>query len=204
MSKVQPILRLESDTKALTGQPDADLLAGLRRLDPEAFARLVDAYEKPLYRFFFYSHGDHDRALDDCSETFVAVVKAIPKMQGGADSLRAFVFGVARNVQRRGWREKRIIPATDEELYGVVDPGLSAFETTERRQRFEQALALIRQFDEPERQVMLLRFVEELRLEEISTSLDLPVNTVKSHVRRCCARLREQLDPEMNQWKETK
>lgn len=188
--------------QTVTGKPDTpeslavdlDLVTRLQALCPVAFERLVDIFEKPLYQFFYYSHGDHDRALDDCAETFVALVSAIGKMRGDGESLRAFVYGVARNVQRRGWRQKQLVGVGAEELERVADPGLSAFESLEKRQQFEKALDLIREFGDPERQVMLLRFVEELRLEEIAAVLEVPLNTVKSHLHRSCKRLRDKLE----------
>ncbi len=170
-----------------------ELLKGLRVSDPHAFDVLVARFEAPLYRFFYYAHGQHDRAEDECGETFAQLVQAFHRMRGTPESLRAFVFGVARNVQRRGWRTRPVAQLDEDYLAEVVAPGPSAFETLSHREQVDQALALIRQFDDPERQVLLLRFVEEFKLEEISAALGIPLNTVKSILHRSCARLRQQM-----------
>jgi RNA polymerase sigma-70 factor, ECF subfamily len=170
------------------------LLPGLRAQQAEAFEVLIARFEGPLYRFFYYSHGDTDLARDQSADTFAELVTALPKMRGGEEQLRAFVFGVARNVLRRGWRVRTIPAATDEELESVQDMRPGTFEQVAQRESFRRAIQLIGQFDEPARQVMLLRFVEDLKLVEVSGSMGMPLNTVKSIIRRSCAKLREHLE----------
>ncbi len=170
-----------------------ELLKGLRQSESQAFDILLARFEAPLYRFFFYAHGRHDRAEDECGETFAQLVHLFPKMRGEPESLRSFVFGVARNVQRRGWRSRSEAQLDADELAKVPTPGPSTFESVVHREQVEQALTLINQCNDPERQVLLLRFVEELKLEEISVALEIPLNTVKSILHRSCARLRQQM-----------
>ena len=172
---------------------EQSLLDGLRARTPEAFELLLDRYEMPLFRFFFYSHGSHDLAQDQCGETFAALVHAIPRMRGDGSSLKAFIFAVARNVQRRRWREKRIREVPIEHADLMPDPGRSPHEEASRRQLFEHALCAIAQFPDPARQVLLLRFVEDLKLEEVAHAMKLPLNSVKSIVRRSCRTLRKSL-----------
>ena len=46
------------------------------------------------------------------------------------------------------------------------------------------AINAIEQFSEPDRQILLLRFVESLKLEEIAQVMEIPLNSVKSYIRR--------------------
>jgi len=52
-------------------------------------------------------------------------------------------------------------------------------------------LNIIRQFKEPERQILLLRFIEGLKLDEIAGIMKMPLNSVKSHVHRSRKKLCE-------------
>ena len=174
------------------GGEDA-LLAGLRTLSPEAYETLLDRFEAPLYRFFYYSHGDHDLSEDQCGETFAQVIVAVHKMRGDAGALRAFVFGIARNVLRRGWRGHRMQPLGDVELALLADRQPSVFRQVADRQAWERAMTAIEQLGEPARQVLLLRFVEGLSLEEIAEAMELPLGSVKSHIHRARKRLRHLL-----------
>lgn len=187
-----------------TANPDAAALSeealvdGLRKGRPEAYEVLLDRFEAPLYRFFFYSHGDHDRAEDQCGETFANMIHAIHKMRGDAGALRSFVFGVARNVMRKEWRKQSRRPhqASEFQLERLTDPEPSSFQKASARQALERALEAINQFGEPARQILLLRFVEEMPLAEVANVLDLPLGTVKSYIHRCRKQLRYILDEE--------
>ncbi len=169
------------------------LLEGLRAGTLEAYEVLMERFEAPLYRFFYYSHGHHDLAQDQCGETFINLLSAIQKMRGDAGCLKAFIFGVARNVLRRGWRQRRLYSASEAMLARLSDARPSAYRLAASRQEYQRAMAAIEELTEPARQVFLLRFVEELSLAEISEALDLPLGTVKSYIHRSRKRLLEML-----------
>jgi RNA polymerase sigma-70 factor (ECF subfamily) len=191
---------IETGRPAKTGldAPDAmndtALLAGLRALSPDAYEVLMDRFEAPLYRFFYYSHGEHDRAEDQCGETFAQAIVAVHKMRGDAGALRSFIFGIARNVLRRGWRNRRTRPISEIELAMLPDRQPSVFRQVADRQAYERAMGAIEQFSEPTRQILLLRFVEGLTLEEIAEAMDLPLGSVKSAIHRARKRLKHLLE----------
>jgi RNA polymerase sigma-70 factor (ECF subfamily) len=165
--------------------PNALLVEGLRAGDPEAFEELLNRYEAPLYRFFYYSHGDHDQAQDQCGETFANMIEAIHKMRGDADSLRSFIFGVARNVMRREWRKKKPLAASEAQLGSLTDPRPSAYREAAGRQTMERALEAIECFGDPARQILLLRFVEQLPLAEVARVMEMPLGTITGVARNC-------------------
>ena len=188
-------------TKVLEARPpsvpepsDQEFLDGLRARSPEAFETLMDRYEAPLFRFFYYSHGNRELAEDQCAETFSNLIAAIAKMRSGAERLQGFVFGVARNVMRRGWRERRAVPVPVEILDRTADTRPLAFQEVAGREELNRALDAIRSLSDPARQIMLLRFVEELPLQAIADAMKLPVGTVKSHIHRSRMKLRKILD----------
>jgi RNA polymerase sigma-70 factor (ECF subfamily) len=172
---------------------DEDLLAGLKAGEPKAFEELFRRFESPLYRFFLLSHGNHHLAEDQCADTFVALATAIHRIRGGTDRLRGFVFGVARNVLRRSRRRSRLRPMPLERAFDVPDPRAGPFRNVAGDEALRQAMSFIEAFDEPVRQVLILRFVEGLALEEVAQALSMPLNTVKSRVHRARKRLREQI-----------
>ena len=165
--------------------PEKLLLKALCARKQEAYEILLDRYEAGLYRFFYYSHGNHQLAEDQCGETFATMIEAVRKMKSNkTNSLKPFLFGIARNVMRRSWRKSKLPRGKKIALDGLIDPCPSPFRKVATREQVAHALKAIEQFPDRQRQILLLRFVETFKLEEIAEVMDMPVNSVKSHVHR--------------------
>lgn len=167
----------------------------IRRLvarDEQAYEILLDEYEAPVYRFFYYSQGNHQVALDQCGETFARFVVSIRNFKSeNSDSLRAFIFGIARNVLMEAFRRKRLTQEDASLLDHVPSKEPSVFRQVSSPDELKFVMQIIAQFKEADRQILLLRFVEGLRFDEIAGIMKMPLNSVKSHVHRSRKRLCE-------------
>ena len=159
------------------------LLKGLCARKQEAYEVLLNRYEAALYRFFYYSHRNHELAQDQCGETFKIMLSAIDNLNKG-NSLKSFLFGIARNVMRRNWRTRELTKSDDITLVEVVDKSPSVLQQVAAREELSLALNTIQRFPDPEKQILLLRFVENFKLEEIAEVMAIPLNSVKSHIHR--------------------
>jgi RNA polymerase sigma-70 factor, ECF subfamily len=160
-----------------------ELIHGLKCGDARAYVALVGRFETPLYRFFLASHGDPQLAGEQSADCFGDLVEALPKMSGGSEQLRAFVFSVARNVLRRHWRRRRH-ETTEVEVCdrAAVDVAVdAALEATEEQGR---AIEALRELDSATRQVFILRFIEQMSIAEIAATVDEPIGSVKSRLHR--------------------
>lgn len=166
----------------------------LRHVDPVAVERLVAEYEGPLYRYFLARHGDPERAGAQSVDCFAELVRALPRLRGGPEQLRGFAYAVARNVERRRWRQRqthRPLDDAGDQPSTRPDPQ----ETAAAREELARTLELLKRLDPITRDVFLLRFVEDLPIDEVARTLDLPVGTVKSRIHRGRKRLSELLEP---------
>ena len=162
--------------------------------DERAYEILLDAYEAPVYRFFYYSQGNHQMAQDQCGETFARFVLAIKNFKSdNSHSLKAFIFGIARNVLLETLRRKRHVREAGYSLEKIPSHKPSVFQEVSSPDELQFVLNIIRQFKEPERQILLLRFIEGLKLDEIASIMNMPLNSVKSHVHRSRKKLCEML-----------
>lgn len=159
-----------------------DFVRDLRKGKADAYEALVGRFEAPLYRYFLAVHGDPQLAGEQSADCFGNLVEALPKMTGGAEQLRSFVFGVARNVLRRQWRHRKCEgnqPITDQIAFDQRPAPDMEMEATEERARIVEA---IRSLDPPDRDVFLLRFVEEMSIAEVADAVGEPIGTVKSRL----------------------
>jgi RNA polymerase sigma-70 factor (ECF subfamily) len=173
--------------------PEDEFVQNLKQGDADAYERLVRAFERPLYRYFFASHGDPQLAGEQSADCFGDLVESIPKMTGGADQLRPFVFGVARNVLRRTWRHKtraNLHQASADVPQDVQATPDVLLEASDEQARLIDAIQAL---DPATRDVFLLRFVEELPIAEVAAAVGEPVGTVKSRIHRGRKQLVEKL-----------
>lgn len=161
---------------------DVELLDEWAAGDARAGSRLFRRYFAPLSRYFFNKvPGDHD---DLIQETFMACLHGRHRLRDKS-SFRSFLFGVAGNVLRMHFRRLRVHQppeALEECSTHDLAPGPS---TLLRLQQDEQALLhALRTIPVPLQIVMELYYWEEMRTHEISEAVELPLGTVRSHLRR--------------------
>jgi len=173
---------------------ERELIKKLVARDEQAYEILLDRYEAAVYRFFYYSQGDHQTAQDQSGETFARFVASVVNLRSNNEhGLKAFIFAIARNILLETFRRKRLLREDVNSLEDVPSSRPSVFREVSSLDELEFVLNVIGQFREPERQILLLRFVEDLKLHEIANVMKMPLNSVKSHVHRSRKRLCELL-----------
>lgn len=165
------------------------LIDRCRRDDPEAFARVVDAYQSRVYGFLKKMVRDPDEAADIAQEVFIRAFRNFNKFDGRS-SLRTWLFKIAHNlcIDRARRRERtpvetRLEPPVDEEPTWDLPDTRWDPETMALDAEFMAVVdAGIDSMSEKLRSVLLLHDKEDMAYEEIATMLDLPLGTVKSRL----------------------
>ncbi len=148
----------------------------------------------PAVAAFAQARGS--REPDDLtSEVFLAVFDRLATFRGDAEAFRSFVFSIAYRrlvdeLRMRGRRGETV------ELVAEEDPrrASSAEDEATRRLGEHRALALIASLPADQRDVMMLRIVADLTVEQVAVVLDKRPGAVKALQRRALERLRKKLD----------
>lgn len=171
----------------------------LRRGDLDALPALLARYQNRLYRYLLRLVREPPTAEDLFQQTWLRVAERI-RHYDSRRSFEAWLFAVARNLAIDHLR--RIAPQSlDEEnksgetavtrLRSTDPPALELVLARERAGRLAGALA---ELPVIYRDVLTLRFEEEMKLEEISEVLGMPLSTVKTRLRRSLVSLRQTLE----------
>ena len=140
----------------------------------------------PLLLAYLRGHvGRRGDAEELLQETFVIAARQ-PDALAAADSPRAWLFGIARNLARDHLRRRRSrdMAALD------ADPAAEAVEPDDRLDAMRSAIGRL---PEPQREVLELRLAQELSYAEIAEALAIPVGTVRSRLHHAVAALRAAL-----------
>src|SRR5438270_2769943 len=175
-SKLMP-----DDTKSLA--------QGLRRRDPELLDRLIEQYQYRLFRYLLYITGNRERAEDFFQETWIRVLER-GHQYDGKSKFEAWLFSIARHLVIAWQRAKK--PQSLDALTNPEEGAPREFADDEpsplhlvlSRESEVAVQASLGKLPAVYREVLLLRFQEELGLAEIAAVLDAPISTVKSRLYR--------------------
>jgi len=166
-----------------------DSLARARSGDASAFTELVQRHQRTVYSLALRMLADAHLAEDIAQEVFIRLHRKLTLVQSDTHLLfwlRQVTTRLAIDRLRREPRHE-LLPLRE-------DPGIAA-ESADGDPLLQRHLrALIAQLPPPARAVVLLRYQEDMDPADIAAVLEMPVNTVKSHLKRSLASLREKLD----------
>jgi RNA polymerase sigma-70 factor, ECF subfamily len=170
--------------------------------DEQAFAILIDQYkERAMRQAYFYCQNWED-AKDISQKAFIKAYRKIRGFRGQANFYTWFyriLINSARDFQRRQWWFRwRVQPRQTEE--GVWDPLNQVVDTSPRPLAVTMDKELLSQLDiflaglpSAQHDVIVLRYGEELSLEEIAERLGKAIGTVKAQLFAVHQKLRKKL-----------
>lgn len=173
-----------------------DDLARLRKGDMDALATLIEQYEGRLYRYLLRLVREPATAEDLFQQTWVRVAERI-KMYDPRRQFENWLFTVARNLAfdhlRRNHPESldEPLPSGDSRLALVEASGQSALESLLSEERGALVTGAVQTLPLIYREVLALRFEQDMKLEKIAGVLGIPLSTVKSRLRRALEDLRD-------------
>jgi RNA polymerase sigma-70 factor (ECF subfamily) len=153
--------------------------------------------ESPRLFRYFLSRFDAATSDDLVQEVLIRLVRKIKAddFNSSKGSLPALSYGIAKNIareqSRRSKRSREDAVGWDLESSELSSNMLSNDEIIAKRQEIGLLRSAISQLNVYEQEIISLVAMQDLSLTEIAELLDLPLNTVKSHIHRAKAKLRE-------------
>src|SRR5690348_14297852 len=166
-------------------QENAEIARGLRRHDADLLDRLIEQYQHRLLRFLIYLTGSRETAEDLFQETWLRVLER-GNQYDGKHNFSTWLFTIARNLSVDLLRKIRptsldTTTSEDEEPVDIPDAKLpSAFDLVAGREQSELMTRALGGIPHEYREAIVLRFHEELSLEQIAAITRTPLGTVKS------------------------
>lgn len=182
-------------------QSDEQLISAYLDGDEEALAVLLDKYLSVVYNFAFGLTQDDHLAEDVAQESFIKAWKNIRRFIP-TKNFQTWLFTIARNTAIDKLRQKKDVAfSTFENADGeniltatVADNSLSPVELLEKAEDIIFVQELLEQINPLYKDVLILRYQNEMTFEEIGKILKRPLHTVKSQHRRALISLRRALD----------
>ncbi|HEX3894467.1 MAG TPA: sigma-70 family RNA polymerase sigma factor [Terracidiphilus sp.] len=176
---------------------------GLKRQEAGLLDELIVRYQHRLLRYLLFLTGNREMAEDLFQEVWMRVLTRGTQFNGKA-RFETWLFTIARNLVI-DYRRKRTMSSLDELIetgndddrpmtFEVADHHPTPFDRYASIEDREQIAGALLQLETLYREVLVLRFHEELTLEEIAKVTRAPLSTVKSRLYRGLAAIKPKLE----------
>jgi RNA polymerase sigma-70 factor (ECF subfamily) len=176
------------------------LLRRARDLDMQALAEIYDLFSPALYRYAMRLLNDAPLAEDCVTETFSRLLSALNGDTGPREYLKAWLYRVAHNWITDHYRANGasgIVTVPLGEVDGdddpIADPAPGPLDETMNALADERVRAALLALTPDQRQVVVLKYYEDMSNEEVAAVVGKPVSAVKSLQHRALASLRRLL-----------
>ncbi|MDQ6652440.1 MAG: sigma-70 family RNA polymerase sigma factor [Acidobacteriota bacterium] len=190
----------------LRSTAEAEFIERLKRGEAAAFEKLVSERSGEIYGLLFRLTENSEEARDLTQETFLRAFQSIGSFRGEAD-LRTWIYRIAINQARNRWRwwrrRRRDSTVSLDAIQGQSNQTLIATlaessenpeEKTLARERESALRSALQKVGRAYRETVILRDIEGFTYEEIATTLEINVGTVKSRLARGRQDLRQRLE----------
>ena len=171
---------------------EADLVERAKR-DPGAFGELYDRHFQQIYRFVYSRVRDQAAAEDVTSEVFVKALRGIGRYQHTGRPFSAWLYQIAVNAVNDRYRASRHTEDIDEQI-GLAAGGPGLEDQALQHEEVRRIWALVEQLPVTQRTAMVLKFQEDMKIDDIAAVMGKSPGAVKLLLHRGVGKVREQLE----------
>lgn len=157
----------------------------------EAVRELYDRYNKPIFRYLWARVSDRQLAEDLTGDVFTRMVTALPRYRSSSGTFQAWLYRIAHNLlidEYRKDRSKHEISLDEIEYFRNPDHGPEHI--TEKGLFIEHVRRGMQELDPVQQEILALRFINGLPLQEVATIMGKSVGAVKIAQHRALKELR--------------
>lgn len=198
-ARVSSSRALSADEVRAIEMENAAIARGLKRQDPELLDQLIESYQHRLMRYLMFLTGKREVAEDLFQEVWIRVLRRGSQYNGKA-RFDTWIFTIARNLVIDLSRKRTMASldemregGEDERPFEIAEEGPSPLEKYEFKENAAELAVVLNALEPNYREVLTLRFHEEMSLDQIATLTRAPLSTVKSRLYRGLAALKPAL-----------
>lgn len=170
-------------------EDEKTLIKKAQKGDTQAYGIIYKKYFQKLYRYCKFNTKNDEHAKDICQESFVRAWKKLKDFKtDGQWSIQAFLFTIARNLIIDATRKKKEFAL---EEFENLDDGSDLYEEHDRQQDIVKVRTVLSKLDDIERQIILLRYFEEMPSAEVSHILGMKDGALRVRTFRVMQKMKD-------------
>jgi len=155
-----------------------------------AFAEVYKLFVQRVFRFIFYMTRNREQAEDLTQNTFLKLWKNISLYDPKRGCPSTYLFTIARNLTIDSLREAKSVNLESAE---EIESETNLIEDYGKVETKDRALRILKMLDREERQLVILRFFEDLSFAEIAKILKIKETAARVKVHRVLLKIREKI-----------
>ncbi len=164
----------------------------ITKRDAESYGLLYDRYVQKIYRFVYFKVHNKEDAEDVTSDVFLKAWQYIlQKSPLEIQSVSGLLFSIARNSVIDVYRERSKKPAVSIEVIAEIAQEEKSFAQLESKESIHHMVEMIKKLKQDYQEVLLLKYVEELKISEIARLLGKSSVNVRVLLHRALKKLKE-------------
>ncbi len=175
---------------------DKELVEKAKKGDVSAFEQLLFRYEKQIFCYILRFINQKENAEDVTQETFIKLYRSL-KTFDPEYKFRTWLYTIATHTAydwlRKGKKMQELFIIDDPDNQFETSSDETAYKELEMKENKEMVDKAIDKIKPKYKAIVVLFYRDDLSYEEISQVLDLPINTVKTHLYRAKKALSEEL-----------
>lgn len=173
--------------------PDAELVRRAKDGDRNAMSQIYERHSAAIYRYIYYRVGESELAEDIQADVFLRMIEGIHRYEDRGWPITAWLYRIAHDrtvdtMRRRSKRPQVPLEVWEGSCEGPEDEVNSRLTNEEIRHTLEELTA-------DQRQVILMRFMGEMSVQEVAESLGRTEGSVKALQHRGLQSLARRLQP---------
>lgn len=173
------------------GRADEQLMVQRAKEDPTAFAALYESHFVRIYRFVYSRVREQATAEDVTSEVFVKALRGLAGYRDTGRPFSAWLYEIASNQVTDRFRATR--PIEDIESQYALSDGYSLEDTAGRRDQLRWIGSLIHSLPQQQRVAVVLKFQEDMRVEDIAAVMGKSPVAVRLLLQRAVSTIRRRI-----------
>ncbi len=178
--------------QAQPSREEERLLVERAKQDPNAFGELYDRHFHQIYRFVYSRVREQTAAEDVTSEVFMKALRGIGRYQDTGRPFAAWLYQIAVNAVADRYRAARPTDDIDEKRdLATGGPALEDFAA--QREELRRIWRIVETLPVPQRTAMVLKFQEDMKIEDIAAAMGKSQGAVKLLIHRGVTKVRAQI-----------
>jgi len=185
------IIMASSNSKDTSTKKIKSLVRKAQKGDAESFGIIYEIFAERIYRYIYLKTSSREEAEDLTQQVFVRAWEALPQFEFKKNPFSSWLYSIARNLITDFYRKKKPDFSLDSENAVEMPDDLDLTERLIIQDEIRQVFEAINQLPLEQKDLLLLRFVDDLSYDEIASIMNKSPLTLRVIQHRALKRLKE-------------